>query len=143
MSIKRIFSVPQHSTWVDLATLLIRVVAGLAFTLHGWGKIQHPFTWMGPDAFAPGVFQALAALSEFGGGIAWMLGLVTPLASFGILCTMTVAFCFHTFLRGDPFVAMGPGPASEPAAVYFCLALLLIALGPGRISLDRQLFGPR
>lgn len=143
MSIKRLFSVRERSTFVDLATLLIRVVAGVAFTLHGWGKIQSPFSWMGPDAFAPGIFQALATVSEFGGGIAWVLGLVTPLASLGIACTMTVAVCFHTFLRGNPFVATGLGPASEPAAVYFCVAVLLIALGPGRISLDRQIFGPR
>jgi putative oxidoreductase len=105
MSIKRFFSAPKHSTSADVALLLIRVVAGLAFTLHGWSKIQHPFGWMGPEGFAPGVFQALAAVSEFGGGLAWMLGLLTPVASLGIACTMAVAFSFHAFMRGDPFVS--------------------------------------
>jgi putative oxidoreductase len=111
--------------------------------LHGWGKIQDPFGWMGPDAFAPGVLQALAALAEFGGGLAWILGLLTPLASLGIACTMGVAFSLHAIVRGDPFVSMTGGPSSELAAVYFTIALLLIALGPGRVSLDRMLFGPR
>ena len=37
-------------------------VAGLAFALHGWSKIQNPMGWMGPDAFAPGFMQALAAM---------------------------------------------------------------------------------
>jgi putative oxidoreductase len=143
MSISRVFSVPGHSTFSDLALLLIRVVAGLAFTLHGWGKIQNPFGWMGPDAFAPGVFQGLAALSEFGGGLAWILGLLTPLASLGIASTMAVAFSFHAIVRGDPFVSMTGGPSFELATVYLCIALLLLAVGPGRVSLDRRLFGRR
>jgi len=143
MNIKNLFSVPEHSTFSDVALLLLRVVAGVAFMLHGWGKIQNPFGWMGPDAFAPGVFQALAALSEFGGGLAWVLGLLTPLASAGIASTMAVAFYLHAVMRGDPFVATGAGAASEPAALYFCIAVLFIALGPGRMSLDRVLFGSR
>lgn len=143
MNIKRFCTVSGHSTFVDVALLLIRVVAGLAFTMHGWGKIQNPFGWMGPDGFAPGIFQALAAISEFGGGLAWILGLLTPLASFGIGSTMAVAFSFHAFMRGDPFVSMTGGPSFELAALYFSIALLLIATGPGRFSLDRKLFGPR
>jgi len=143
MSITKVLSVADRSTFADLALLFLRVVAGLAFMLHGWGKIQNPFGWMGPDGFAPGVFQALAALSEFGGGLAWILGLLTPLASVGIACTMAVAFSTHAVLRGDPFVSMTGGPSYELAAVYFCIALLLIAMGPGRLSLDRKLFGSR
>jgi len=143
VNIKRNFSVPQHSTFSDFALLLIRVVAGVAFMLHGWGKIQNPFGWMGPDAFAPGVFQALAAVSEFGGGLAWVLGLLTPLASAGIASTMAVAFYMHAIMRGDPFVASGGGSSYELAAVYFCIAVLLIAMGPGRLSVDRGLFGRR
>ena len=143
MNMKRFYPVSGYSTFADAALLLIRVVAGLAFTLHGWGKIQNPVGWMGPDGFAPGIFQALAAISEFGGGLAWILGLLTPLASLGILSTMAVAFWFHAFMRGDPFVSMTGGPAFELAALYFSIALLLIATGPGRFSLDRKLFGSR
>jgi putative oxidoreductase len=97
---------------------------------------------MGPDAFAPGFFQALAALSEFGGGLAWILGLLTPLASLGLAATMTGAVYFHAIVRGDPFVAVG-GASFELAAVYLCVALLFIAAGPGRFAIDRMLFGPR
>ncbi len=143
MNLRAFFSVPKHSTFADFALLLLRVVAGVAFMLHGWGKIQNPFGWMGPDAFAPGVFQALAALSEFGGGLALVIGLLTPLASLGIASTMAVAFFFHAVVRNDPFVAKGGGSSYELAVVYFCIAVLLIAMGPGRLSLDRMLFGPR
>lgn len=142
MNLKRIFATPEHSSFGDVALLLLRLVAGVAFMLHGWGKIQNPFGWMGPDAFAPPVFQALAALSEFGGGLAWILGLLTPLASFGIACTMVVAAWTHAVTRGDPFVGKG-GPSWELAALYFCIAVVFMAAGPGRFSLDNKLFGGR
>lgn len=143
MDLKRFCTVPENSTYADAALLAIRVVAGLAFMKHGWTKIQDPTGWMGPEPFAPGIFLALAAFAEFGGGAAWILGLLTPLASLGITSTMVVAMWFHGIKRGDPFVSAGGGPAYELAAIYFCLALLLIAVGPGRISLDRRIFGSR
>jgi len=143
MNLKRIFSVPEHSSLGDAALLLVRLVGGSAFMIHGWGKIQNPFEWMGPDASVPGILQALAALSEFGGGLAWILGLLTPLASLGIACTMAVAIFMHAISWGNPFVATGGGPAYELAVVYLSTAILLIALGPGRLSLDRGIFGRR
>lgn len=128
---------------MDLALLVLRVVAGLAFMFHGWGKIQSPMSWMGPDSGVPGFLQALGAISEFGGGLAWILGLLTRLASFGLLCTMSYAVWIHAVTRGDPFVATGEGMAYEPALVYWTIALLLLLLGPGRLSLDRTLLGGR
>src|SRR5436305_14044903 len=88
---------------VSAGLLILRLVVGLAFIFHGYGKIQKPFGWMGPDASIPGVFQALAAVSEFGGGLFWMLGLFTPLASRGLACTTTVAVRMPAFMLHDPF----------------------------------------
>lgn len=122
------------------ALFALRVVAGLAFIFHGYRKILNPFEWMGPDAFAPGIFQALAALSEFGGGIAWMLGLLTPLASLGIASTMAVAVTVHVS-RGDPFV--GHGGSYELALLYFFIAIAMIVIGPGRYSVDAKIFGTK
>jgi len=115
---------------VSVALLAIRLVAGAAFILHGSGKIVHPFSWMPPEAPVPGIFQALAALSEFGGGIAWILGLLTPLASAGLFCTMSVAAFFH-IQKGDGLVG-----GYELAAVYWTISLLLLVAGPGRYSID-------
>ena len=143
MNIKRVLSVPQVSMFSDVALLLTRLVTGVAFMLHGWPKIRNPFGWMGDNGFAPEILQALAALAEFGGGLALVVGLLTPLASLGIASTMVVAFVMHAIMRGDPFVAKGGGPAYELATVYFCIALLLLAMGPGRLSLDRVIFGLR
>ncbi|MGD8394383.1 MAG: DoxX family protein [Candidatus Eiseniibacteriota bacterium] len=128
-------------TAMSIALLFLRLVAGLGFMFHGWSKIQHPFSWMGADAAVPGLLQALAAVSEFGGGLAWILGLLTPLASAGLFCTMAYAAWTHAVLRGDPFV--GKGPSYEPALVYLAIALLLLLAGPGRFALDAVLLRRR
>src|SRR5262245_57500072 len=84
MNIIDFFKPPRVSVRVSTGLLILRLVAGLAFIFHGYGKITKPFGWMPPDSGVPGILQALAALSEFGGGLAWMLGLLMPLASLGI-----------------------------------------------------------
>ena len=134
------------SGWGAWALLLVRLVTGVAFVLHGWPKIQNPTGWMNAmgGQGVPSVLQALAALAEFGGGIALILGLLTPIAAFGIVCQMLGALFLVHFPKGDPFVAAVPGASSyELALVYLAAAVLLIALGPGRWSLDALLFGGR
>ena len=81
--------------------LVLRIVAGLGFVFHGWGKIQNPFGWMGSDAGIPGFFQALAAIAAF----------------------------------------VGFEGSYEPALIYLCIALLFLLLGPGRYSIDANIFG--
>lgn len=140
---KKFFAPYNLPVAIDLALLLIRLVCGYAFVLHGWGKIQHPINWMGPQSATPAVFQALAAFSEFGGGIALIVGLFTRLASLGILCTMGVAVYTHAVAMGDPFMNPKGGSSFEPASVYFCVAVVLLAAGAGRFSLDKLIFGDR
>jgi len=133
----------RQSARVSAGLLIIRLVAGSAFMHHGYGKIQTPFDWMGPNAGIPGIFQALAAVSEFAGGLAWVLGLLTPIASLGLACTMTVAVWMHAAVLHDPFVALKGGRSYELAGVYLCVAVLLLLAGPGRLSADRVAFGEK
>jgi putative oxidoreductase len=123
----------------SVALFILRVVVGAAFVFHGWMKIQQPFGWMGPNASMPGALQALAAVAEFGGGLALIVGLLTRLASVGIAAVMVGALAMVHIPAGHPFVAVG-GPSSELATVYFACAILFLLLGPGRISLDACLF---
>ena len=125
-----------------MGLLLLRVAMGAAFVLHGWPKVQRPLDWMGAAAPVPGVLQALAAVAEFGGGIALILGLLTPLAALGIACTMATALGMVHVPMKHPFVAAAPGqPSGEPAVVYLAAALLFLLLGPGALSLDALLAG--
>ncbi len=135
---------PQsYSNFQSAALLLLRLVVGTAFLYHGWGKIQHPFGWMPAEAPVPGFFQFLAAISEFGGGMALILGLLVPLATLGIGFTMAVAVCMHAFVMKDPFVNMTGGSSFEPALGYLTIAILIFAMGPGKFSLDAKIFGKK
>ena len=122
--------------------LLVRLVFGLGLVEHGWEKIQQPFSWMQHmTAPAPGWLQGLAALSEFGGGLAMIFGLVTPLAMLGIMCTMGYALLFVHFPQHQPYVASNPKMHGyESAAHYFIVALGLLLTGPGALSVDAYLF---
>lgn len=136
---KKYFHVKTYTTQTDAALFILRLLCGIAFIMHGWGKIQTPFSWM-PGGAVPGIFQALAAVSEFGGGIALIIGLVTPLASLGLVFTMIVAAIFHMSM-GHPFVGLDGGPSYELAGIYFGIFLFILFAGPGRFSLDSKVFG--
>jgi putative oxidoreductase len=120
--------------------LLLRVVVGAAFVLHGWPKIQNPMGWSGPDSQFPGFMQALAAVAEFGGGIALILGLLTPLAALGLAATMVMAIFSYHVPQGHVFVG-DPRESFELAAGYLASSVALLLLGPGRFSVDGCLFG--
>jgi putative oxidoreductase len=141
--VKKFFQVTEQKTWASLALLLLRVVAGVAFMYHGWGKIQMPMTWAGADSAIPGFFQLLAAVAEFAGGLGWILGLFTSLASFGLVVTMAVAVGMHAFVFGHPFVDPQGGMSYELAAVYLCVSFVLLFVGPGKFSADAKLFGKK
>lgn len=138
---KRYLQVAGQPCNVSLVLLFLRLIVGAAFIIHGWGKIQSPFDWMGATAPVPGFLQFLAALSEFGGGIALILGLLTPLASLGLICTMAVAVMMHMVVLKDPFVNPTGGSSYELALVYLAIALLILFAGPGKHSVDAKVFG--
>ena len=127
--------------WGGLALLLVRLVMGIAFILHGWPKIQNPMGWMNAmGSSVPSFLQALAVLAEVGGGIGLILGLLTPIAAFGLVCQMLGALILVHFPQGHAFVSQS-GPSYELPLVYLVVSILLIALGPGKWSLDAKLFG--
>lgn len=115
---------------VSAGLLFLRLFAGVAMMTHGWKKIQNPFHWMDNAASpAPAVFQMLAAVAEFFGGMGLALGALTVVASFGVMCTMVVAINQHVS-KGDPFGKW------EMAGLFLSIAVLLLSSGPGRFSVD-------
>lgn len=140
--IKRIFQVTESNNSLSSVLLLLRTITGIAMMMHGWSKIQNPFGWMPADGpmHIPASFQFLAALSEFAGGAALILGFLNPVTNLGIAITMIVAVYFHMIVRGDPFVNP-KGGSYELALVYLGINILFIVTGPGKFSVDRLLFG--
>ncbi len=126
---------------VDIALLILRIVTGVALMYHGFGKIQHPFSWMGPQSNYLPVFQALSATSEFVGGLALVIGFLTRIAGFGIICNFAVAVHLHMMVMKDPFVNMKGGGAYELPLLFLVIGILFMLAGPGKISLDKLVFG--
>ena len=143
--IKKYFKIREQDYTASFALLILRLVVGVAFVYHGWDKIQNPFGWIPAEAplKVHAVFQFLAALSEFGGGIALIIGLLNPVTNIGIGFTMLVATYLHMIVLKDPFVNAKGGGSYELALLYFVIANLLIIIGPGKLSLDRFLFGEK
>ncbi len=127
------------STRASVGMLVLRIAMGVAFMFHGYSKIQNPFGWMGAESQFPGFLQALAALSEFGGGLALILGLLTPVAALGIACTMAVAVFMVHVPKGDPFV--GKGGSFELPMLYLAASIMFMLVGAGKFSLDKLIFG--
>ena len=94
------------STRASTGILLLRIIVGLAFVVHGWPKIQHPASWMtmtmGAHAFAPPWLQVIVTIVEFFGGIALILGFLTPLVAAAILIDMAGAIITVQLPMGPP-----------------------------------------
>ena len=128
-----------------IALLIVRLVVGTAFILHGWQKIENPLHWMDQMPGAPPAFlQLMAVVAEVGGGAFLIAGLLTPLATFLMACDMVGALALVHLPHGDPFIAPAAnGPSYERALVYLAVSVGVMLLGPGRYSLDAMLFKNR
>ena len=76
---------------------------GLAFIRHGWPKLRNLRTWA-TTMSTPEWLCFLSSASMFGGGIALLLGLLTPLAAFAILVSMVYPVVLE-IRSGFPFIA--------------------------------------
>ena len=77
------------------ALTVLRIVVGVVMTAHGLQKVMDPSQFQGhltQMGFpAPGVMTYLAIAGELFGGLGLVVGLLTPVAAFGVACTMAVA----------------------------------------------------
>lgn len=130
---------------IDLALLMLRGTLGTLVAGHGAQKL---FGWFG----GPGVkgttgfmehlglkpgpqWAALAAGSEFGGGVLTALGLLNPIGELGILGSMGMATA--TAHRGKPIWVTSGG--AELPVTNIAIVAALMAAGPGKYSLDKVL----
>jgi putative oxidoreductase len=136
-----------------VALLVLRLFVGLCFLRHGWPKLRNLKTWA-TAMNTPQWLCFLSAASMFGGGIALILGLLTPLAAFAILVSMAYAVVLEIrsgfpFIAPDPYqipagdyagpMGVGEPPSWEKAAMYVVMCLVLIFCGAGLYSLDSLL----
>jgi len=124
------------------ALLVLRIVVGVTFLLHGLQKLGD---LSGTEQFfaslsipAPQLMSPLVAATETGGGLLLLVGLVTPLAGVALAGDMLVAYATAHISHGF-FVDDGGGE------LVFLLGGACVALalaGAGRYSLDATLGRP-
>jgi putative oxidoreductase len=127
---------------VDLGLLILRVFLGGFLMAHGAQKL---FGWFGGHGIKgttqfmgqhfrlrpAGIWTWLAALSEFGGGLLVVLGLLGPLGSLGIIAAMLMAI-----ILGHPNHFFAQNRGMEYPLFLLVAAVTLAITGPGAYSLD-------
>lgn len=133
----------QQSRTASLGLLVLRIVVGVIFAIHGAQKL---FTGMLPDFAAyltrmgiplPDVAAVLVAFVEFGGGILLIFGLFTRVAATLIAIDMIVAILKVHLRRGF----FNPSGFEYPLTL-FAVNFAFVYLGAGAWSLDRWLHTP-
>jgi len=122
--------------------LLLRVSAGVSLMIHGYPKlkrIQGPAQYaqtMGVPAGAAYPVATLVTILEFFGGLFLIVGLIVPVIGFFFAIQFTAITIAKKFKLKGAYVS-GQGPVKyEIDVLYLLLAIALMVLGSGTLSLD-------
>jgi len=136
-------AVSRDRTAVDVSLLILRVIVGVIFTVHGAQKVFGAFDGPGLAEMGKmmGVLGYLVSIGEFFGGIGIIFGFLSRFsAAANIVIMLGAIFMVH----GQNGFFLGKGPESTLAEAGFEYNLALIGLlapiflaGPGRITLGR------
>ncbi len=129
---------------MDLALLILRVIVGLLLAGHGAQKLFGWFGgyglrgtsgWLASIGFRPPLFWAwTVGICEFGGGLLFTLGLLSPLGSLGIAASMLTAIAKVHW----PKIWVTEGGLELPL-VDLAVVIAVGITGPGTVSLDSAL----
>jgi putative oxidoreductase len=143
-----VFSTRPHSRANDIALIAVRVALAWIFIYYGAGKLFGAFNGPGLHQTAlffsntahlhpGGFFAVLGGIIEFGGAIAIAIGLVSRLAGLALFGDQVMAMITVTWMNGINSEKLPPGYEFNIALAV--LALVIVFLGPGRVSLDAQI----
>ncbi|MFD1881745.1 DoxX family protein [Paracoccus pacificus] len=124
-----------YATLSPLVVTYMRIIAGIAFLVHGWPKITNPMGAVGMVeslGFYPGaLWSPLLAGTEVFGGMLLVLGLLTRPAAVATSIVLCVTTYFHWIVRSEGF------PGAEKSLLWLGLTAYFAVHGGGRYSLDR------
>ncbi len=117
------------------APLLIRIMAGIAFILHGLPKFEDLQGISGYFAYAgiPPQMALPIGLLEVIGGTLLILGLITRITA--ILLTIEMIGAILIVKAGGSFLG---GSGYEADLLLMAISISLLLSGPGRISIERD-----
>ena len=140
------------STSNDFTVTIVRLVLGVVFFAHGAQKM---LGWFGGYGFTgtmgfftqqmhiPAPFAFLAICAEFFGGLGLIVGLLSRIAAFGIMCNMLVAIAAVHVHNGFfmNWTGQQKGEGFEYHLVTLAALLIVLVKGAGAFSIDRALSG--
>jgi len=131
----------------DYGMTVARLILGIVFFAHGAQKV---FGWWGGYGFTatmgffthmgiPAPLAFLAITAEFLGGLGLVVGALSRVAAFGVLCNMVVAIATAHWTNGFFMNWAGnqKGEGFEFHLLAIALALAVIINGAGAVSIDR------
>ena len=132
----------------DLALAALRIALAWIFIYYGAGKLFGAFNGPGlhneslfmsntAHLHPGGLFAVMGGVIEFGGGIAMALGLGSRLAGLALFGDQVMAMITVTWMNGINSESLTPGYEFNLALAV--MALAIVFLGPGRISIDAMI----
>lgn len=134
MKYRRLFLQPWA---VTTGTTVLRIWLGAMMIFHGSSKVFDGMTKITASLTErgwplPWLQGFMASYVEFAGGILLVVGLFTrPVAAIAAGMFAVIGFIFH---GADPF------GKKELALGYLVMAVIVFLAGPGRLSVDQQIF---
>jgi putative oxidoreductase len=96
---------PQLTQFADLSLLLLRLMVAAVFVTSGWTDVKNPKERAKSIGMSPGLVMFLG-VAELAGGLGVAFGVLTQLASIGLILIMLGAiqkkiFVWHTGFWGE------------------------------------------
>jgi putative oxidoreductase len=131
---KRLLSTNYSAGAFNASLLMIRLVAGFVMLQHGYDKLTHFNERIPTMINFMGIGQkwslVLVIFSEFFCSLLLIIGLFSRFAAIPLFITM-----FVVFWKVNNFAFF----AEDAVALYMACYLLIIIVGPGKISVDSMI----
>jgi len=123
---------------LSVAALLLRLVIGLVFIIHGYPKFsaqqrKQGGAWL-KSMGLPGGFILFAAIVEFFGGLALVLGILTP-----VIASLSALWMLSTTWLSKIKMKKKFASGYEIDVILLVAALALALIGGGAFSIDHLL----
>jgi putative oxidoreductase len=134
---------PALASLAPYALTLLRVLLGVTLLMHGLPKFQNLQGFAGfvgsLGVPLPGVLAPIAALIEVVGGLLLIIGLGTRWVSVFVILQMLVTTLLVKSQVGFIASQSAPGVGAELDLLILAGAFVLLTMGPGPLSVDRNL----
>ena len=124
--------------------LFVRLFFGVSLAMHGYPKVKGGWRRSGQwvkSMGIPAITAVFATIIEFFGGLLLVVGLIVPIvAAFAAIQFASIIVMKASKMKA-PYISMEAGkPSLEIDAFYMVIAIVLVVLGAGALSVDSLLF---